>query len=186
MIREKTACFTGHRPNKMVPKGISPMNLLPMIKSMLYYEIEQAIEDGYEYFITGMAVGVDLWAAHSVLALKNKHPEIKLICAVPFRGQGSELRGEELYDYNSFISCADEVIVLSEEYHPDCFKQRNYFMVENSSRLIAVVNNYRSGTGQTINYAKKNGLELRIIDAKTCCEAQKLAQHDKNSHISQP
>ena len=37
-------------------------------------------------------------------------------------------------------------------------------MVENSEKLIAFVNNYRSGTGQTINYARRTGIMTDITD----------------------
>ncbi len=179
MIREKTVCFSGHRPHKLITGGASPEKVLPVIQSMLYFEITEAIKDGYENFISGMAAGVDLWAARFVLALKNKHPHIKLICAVPYEGQSNNLRGEDLFEYTTIINAASEVITLSESYHRDCFRKRNQFMVDNSSRLIAVVSNYHSGTGQTINYARKNSLDLHIIDAAKCCETQLAAERDK-------
>lgn len=59
---------------------------------------------------------------------------------------------------------ADAVVYTSDAYTADAFKKRNYFMVDNSSKLIGVVAEYKSGTGQTIRYAKKKGLECRIID----------------------
>ena len=40
-------------------------------------------------------------------------------------------------------------------------------MVDRSGTLIAVVSDYRSGTGATIRYAEKQGIEVRTIDAKT-------------------
>lgn len=40
-------------------------------------------------------------------------------------------------------------------------------MVDNSCRLIAVVSDYKSGTGSTIRYAEKQGVPVRIINAKT-------------------
>lgn len=179
MIREKTVCFSGHRPHKLVTGGASPEKVLPIIQSMLYMEIQQAINDGFENFMSGMAAGVDLWAARFVLSLGNKYPQVKLICAVPYEGQKDRLCGEELFEYSTIIKEASEVITLSDSYHRDCFRKRNCFMVDNSSRLIAVVSDYHSGTGQTINYARKKDLDLRIIDAKKCCETQLAAARDK-------
>ena len=37
-------------------------------------------------------------------------------------------------------------------------------MADRSSKLIAVVDDYKSGTGQTINYARKQGLKINIIN----------------------
>ena len=42
--------------------------------------------------------------------------------------------------------------------------KRNEFMVNNSSRLIAAVSDYRSGSGQTVRMALKQGLDIRYID----------------------
>ena len=180
MLKEKTVCFSGHRPHKLITDSALPEKILPIIRSMLYYEIEQAVKDGFEYFISGMAAGIDLWAARYVLGLRNSYPNIQLVCAVPYKGQGNNLRGEELFEYSTIIKGADKVLTLSPEYSSDCFKRRNYFMVDNSSRLIAVVSSYHSGTGQTINYARKKGLDLRIIDAKNCCETQLLSDQYKH------
>lgn len=39
-----------------------------------------------DMFITGMARGVDIWAAEIVLKLRKEHGDIKLICASPYEG----------------------------------------------------------------------------------------------------
>ena len=43
-------------------------------------------------------------------------------------------------------------------------QKRNRFMIDNSSRLIAAVSSYKSGTGQTIRLAEKAGIEIRVIN----------------------
>ncbi len=166
MIKEKTACFTGHRPEKL--PGCKELNkpVLSIVKSMLYYQIYQAIESGYEYFISGVARGVDLWAALYVIEIKKKFPNIKLICAKPYEDHGNQFKGEDLWDFKNILAKADEIISVSKNYSPDCFRLRNCFMVDHSSRLIAVVDNYKSGTGQTISYANKKGIEVNIINVK--------------------
>ena len=77
--RKHRVCFTGHRPEKLdMPEG--------KVKSALLREIMKAIEDGFNVFISGMARGVDMLATEIVLELKEEHPDIKLIAAVPFEG----------------------------------------------------------------------------------------------------
>ena len=72
-------CFTGHRPEKLFqPESV--------VKDNLEREIKAALADGMNVFISGMARGVDIWAAEIVLKLRKKNPEIKLICASPFEG----------------------------------------------------------------------------------------------------
>ena len=75
-LREKTVCFTGHRPEKLPGYGETENASLNVIRSMLYYQIYQSAEEGYKYFISGLARGVDLWAAEYVLEVKNRFPDI--------------------------------------------------------------------------------------------------------------
>ena len=59
--REHTCCFTGHRPNKL-PWGSNegdPRCLA--LKERLAREVEAAYDKGYRHFISGMALGCDLY-----------------------------------------------------------------------------------------------------------------------------
>ena len=42
---------------------------------------------GFRNFLSGMAVGFDLAAAEAVLELRERAPGVRLVAAVPFRGQ---------------------------------------------------------------------------------------------------
>ena len=164
MSKETTACFTGHRPEKICASGYPTKAYLNQIKSMLYLEILEAVRDrGYRTFISGMARGVDLWACNIVLALKQDYPDIKLICALPYSSHGKSWSGIDKYELSRYLKHADEIISVSESYHKDCFKKRNYYMVDRSSLLIGICRDEQSGTGQTIRYAKNQGLDTRII-----------------------
>ena len=151
-------CFSGHRPEKL-PKG----NVLRIILSLLYSEIGDAIADGADTFYTGMAQGVDLWAAEMVLSFRQKYPSLRLIGASPYPQFGAGLTGEALYRYQTVLHAADEVIQVSPHYYKGVFRQRNQYMVSHSRRLIAIVMDMQSGTGQTLRMAKRAGLELRVI-----------------------
>lgn len=54
--------------------------------TVLAAAIDQAIAEGYTTFISGMAKGVDIWAAEIVLDRRAQNPDIKLVCAVPYLG----------------------------------------------------------------------------------------------------
>lgn len=62
--------------------------------------------------------------------------------------------------YDTIFSCADYVIFISEHYHDKCYYDRNAKMVEMSLYCICYVKNKKSGTGQTVNMARKKGLEV--------------------------
>ena len=77
--RLRRVCFTGHRPEKL---NRSEKSVLDGLETA----IRQAIVDGSNVFISGMARGVDIWAAEIVLQIRSEGEDIKLICASPYRG----------------------------------------------------------------------------------------------------
>ena len=74
----RRCCFTGHRPEKLTADSEA-------IKASLSAEIDVAIADGITEFITGMARGVDMWAAELVLARRATNPGVTLFCAIRMR-----------------------------------------------------------------------------------------------------
>ena len=151
-------CITGHRPEKL-PTGAA----LRMLQSLLYREIESAMEDGAHTFYTGMARGVDLWAADMILHFRKQYPAVNLVCVLPCADRTETISGPERFHVHAVMQAADQVIPLSEHFYRCCFRDRNAYMVQHSRRLIAVVADFRSGTGQTIHLAERAGLDMRVI-----------------------
>lgn len=161
----KTCCFTGKRPQSL-PFGFDE-NAKGCIelKNRLAANIENAIEKGYTTFISGMALGVDLWAAEEVLKLKDKHPEIELICAIPYKAQSFSWALEYRERYMTCIHRCKKYTVITPFYTKDCFFKRNMYMVDNSSLVMAVCDNPPTGgTAHTISYAQRKGKEIIFID----------------------
>lgn len=163
--RKRTVCFSGHRPEKLPDGGDPDSQITKMLKSVLYTAVLESIDAGYDTFVTGLARGVDLWAGEIILELKARGNPVKLVAASPYRGHGSNFRGRDKFILGSILSRADETVYVSEVYSRDCMRRRNEYMVNLSGKLIAVVSDYKSGTGQTIRCAQSQGLEVRIIDA---------------------
>lgn len=162
----KTVCFSGHRPEKLPDGGNECSQAVRTIKSILYKEILESAENGYTSFITGLARGVDLWAGEMVMELKARGMPLKLIAAAPYREHGKSFRGRDKFTLGNIFLQADEIVYVSEIYSRDCMRLRNEYMVNRSDKLIAVVSDYRSGTGQTIRYAEKKRIEVKIINAE--------------------
>ena len=116
------------------------------------------------------------------MELKADGEKISIIAVKPYKTHGDNFFGEEKFSLGRLLSSADEVICLADEYRKGCFQRRNEYMVDRSGKLIAVVSDYRSGTGATIRYAEKQGIEVRTIDAKTFGE-QVTAAEDSNGEI---
>lgn len=162
-MRKKTVCFSGHRPEKLPFNGDPNSPPIRMLISMIYKEIQNSIDEGFDTFITGVARGIDLWAGSLVADIKSNNPSIKLISAVPYKSYGEKWKGIDKWNLNYIMQKSDSIYFVCDKYSRACMKKRNEYMVDNSSKLIAVISDYKSGTGQTIRYAQKNNLEIKII-----------------------
>lgn len=153
MAKTNRCCFTGHRPEKLHMTEEE-------VKDLLRIEIKNALLSGLYVFITGMARGIDMWAAEIVLEEREKNPQIKLVCASPYMGFETRWRESEQRRYNSILSEADLVEYICDHYDIGAFQLRNKWMVDRSVRVIAAYNGAPGGTKNTINYAKKQGVEI--------------------------
>lgn len=151
-IRNQTACFTGHRE--------IPLLQLPKTKKNLEFTIEEAIQNGYLYFGAGGALGFDTLAAKTVLKLRKQYPQIKLILVLPCKTQTRGWRQKDIDEYESIMEQADKVVYTSENYFNGCMQKRNRHLVDGSSLCIAYLTKESGGTAYTVNYAKKNGLNI--------------------------
>ena len=152
-LRLHRCCFTGHRPEKL---DESPED----VQAWLEAQIDRAITDGYTTFISGCAMGVDIWAGQIVLRKKADHPGIHLIAATPWPGFSSRWNDDWRQQYTDLLRDADLVINVCTHYHNGVFQQRNEWMVDHSNRVIAYYNGAPGGTKNTIGYALSNGVEV--------------------------
>lgn len=156
-MRTQCACFTGHRPEKLKQPEAK-------IIAGLEEEIRRAIDDGITTFISGMARGVDIWAAEIVLRLRGEEPSIKLIAASPFDGFEKSWSTDWQKRYQAVLQAADLVKYICPGYSRACFQIRNEWMVDHSARVIAVFNGEKGGTKHTIDYAaRKNAQTIMCI-----------------------
>ena len=162
----KACAFSGHRPEKMGFGGDEGHPDCMQIKKKLYNEIIHQIEDGTTVFITGMARGVDIWAAEIVLKLKETQPHlgIQLWAAIPYDRQAAAWPPDYQRLYRDILSQADRVDYVSHAYTRGCLFARNRFMVDRATHLIAVYNGSGGGTGYTVDYAQSKGIPVSIIE----------------------
>jgi len=151
-LRKHRCCFTGHRPEKM-EMGEKDIKLL------LEKAIDDAVSNGIITFITGMAIGTDIWAAEIVLEKKKTNKELHLICALPHPNFDSRRSITEKMKFSKIIKKADVVREINNHYFNGCYQVRNEWMVDRSNLVIAVFNGQRSGTKNTVDYAYKRVFE---------------------------
>jgi len=164
----RVCAFTGHRPNKLPWRYDETDERCVALKAVLTEQIGLLAETGVTQFLSGMAEGTDMICSEIVLALRKKNPAIKLHCILPCTAQAEKWSASSRNLYCSILERADSVVYVSRDYHKDCMLDRNRFMVEHASVLLAVYNGTRrSGTGATVNYARQMGREIIVIDPMT-------------------
>ena len=163
-----SCAFTGHRPHKFPWKDNEADPRCIALKETLAEQIATLAGAGVTEYFTGGADGVDCWAAEIVLSLREKNPALKLRCVLPHEGQADRWSSSARERYHSILKRADSVDYVSRQYYDGCMIDRNHRLVESAGLLLAVFNGVRrSGTGATVNYARKMGKEIIVIDPIT-------------------
>ena len=160
--RSKTCCFTGHRPQFFPWGGNTGDPAAVKMLHALESEILQAIADGYTTFLYGGALGVDTWAAETVLRLRKKLP-LTLIAVLPFPGYNADVTEDF---YRQIIAESDRILYVEATRRMSALAARDRYMVDHSSRLIAVYDErsrIHSGTWRALCYAREKKLDIRQI-----------------------
>lgn len=131
--KEKTVCFTGHRT---MPEGAALNDLEKRIKN----EIEISLKDGYNRFLFGAAIGFDMLCGELLMERKKKKflrktIVFEVVAVVPFEEQAEKYSVNDQNRYEVLLAKCDDVIVLNSHYKNGCYKQRNQYMVDNSSKI---------------------------------------------------
>lgn len=154
--------FTGYRPEKL-PFFSEDDPMCVDLKERLSEQIGKFIADGADEFYTGMALGVDTWAAEAVLEHKRAHPEIKLIAVVPCPQQSNKWRAADKERYRSILKRCDKVMTVSPKYTRDCMLKRNRALVELCDVLLAIYDGKKGGTEYTVNFANSKGKKVVLV-----------------------
>ena len=168
-------CFTGHRPDKM---DLTEAEAKPLLAAA----IDKAIEQGFKTFISGMAMGVDIWAAELVLERKKKNKELHLIAALPHPNFESRRAADEIKRFNKIIAAADLVQQINDRYFRACYQVRNEWMVDRSALVIALFNGQKSGTKNTIDYAKRKGVKvMNVLNMEDIAFFEFMREQEENT-----
>lgn len=179
--KDITVCVTGHRDISLTPTDEDSKKLIRVFIGL----IEALYKKGKRRFVSGGADGVDNLFAFAVNVVKQKHPDIENVIAIPFKEQykfifWNKNRPEEVNKvwcdfYWHIMNISDKKLYVDEypqykingaiigKFNSSKFFERNKFMVDISSCVIDVFRGEvadkavgpRSGTKHCINYAIK-------------------------------
>lgn len=148
--------FSGHRPSKLGGYTLPNPTYLSVCQRLeaLLLELQPTKA------ISGMALGIDQWAANICVKLS-----IPFVAAVPFLGQENAWPETSQKIYHKLLKKANEVVIVSEGgYAANKMQRRNEWMVESCDLLIAVFDGTPGGTGNCVAYAEKIKKPIRRIN----------------------
>lgn len=157
--RTSSCFFTGHR------KGLGNIikDILPKMRSSISFLYSKGVTD----FYVGGALGFDTLAAAQILDMKRDHPNMKLILYLPYTNQSESWGADSKRYYEFLLKNADEIYyafdgdIYDYEQAKKYLLMRNRLMADKCAYCIAFyLGNKRSGTGYTIEYAKKSDCEI--------------------------
>ena len=151
-MREITCCFTGHR--KIPPEERAG------ITDRLERVIVSLYQQGIRAYEAGGALGFDALAAQTVIRLRESCPGMKLILVLPCLTQTRGWRPEDIAEYERIKAQADKVVYTAQQYTRGCMHRRNRHLVDSSGVCVCYLTKNSGGTAYTVNYAKKQGVNV--------------------------
>lgn len=150
--------ITGHRLGpKLGGYTANPLGLA--VQRALRVEIERIAPTK---LISGMALGVDQWAAWTAVKLG-----VPFVAAVPFQGFDRKWTSSQRASFTDLIHHAQHVeVVCAPSYVPGKYQIRNEWMVDHCDLLLAVWDGSDSGTANCLRYAEKVGRPVKRIDPR--------------------
>lgn len=161
-------CFTGHRPNKLGGYDWNTEKNKAIIDKLDHIINKLIFEYGATHFICGGALGVDQMAFEACNKMSG-NCSITTEVAAPFKNQACKWNKYDTDRYNNHLKCADVVTYTDMLdgykikgyqdgiYYPAKMQKRNMYMVDKSDIVVAVWDGTKGGTGNCVEYAKKQG-----------------------------
>lgn len=147
--------FTGHRPDKL--GSWDPLH--PVVT-----QVRRALRDALAanwplYAISGMALGVDTWAAETCLELG-----IPFVAALPCDSWGEQWPIFARARQEKLLAKAKEIHIISPgPYKPWKMQRRNEWMVDHCNLLLSVWDGGSGGTKNCLMYAAEVGRDVKQL-----------------------
>ena len=141
-MEDLTCAFTGHRPSSYRFGYDEEHPDCCKLKALMTLQIVSLIENGVTTFLSGMALGADIWGAEIVLACKKQYPQkgIRLIAVLPCESQADRWSVEQRERYFNILAECDETVYISRHYTRDCMFRRNRWLIDHANFVLAVYN----------------------------------------------
>lgn len=120
---------------------------IPFIKAAMRKRIASLVEEGLEWVILSGQMGVELWTAEIVMALKDDY-DIKLGIIPPFEGQASRWPEPVKLIYEDVTTKADfcRPLYKGEYKGPYQFKARDRWLISKSDACLILMDEENQGS----------------------------------------
>jgi uncharacterized phage-like protein YoqJ len=169
---EKPACaFTGHDLSLMDYGYNEEEPLCVMTKQAMKSQMLALYDSGVNTFYSDCELGVGLWGAELALELMGEHPDIELICVIPYEEQPR--RWHECFRdrYYTVLEKSTYNELISTQLTDKSYRQCGKFLVDHAEHLIAVCENDKvvcmEIAAYTVAYAKRKGRQIIYINPET-------------------
>jgi len=165
---EKSCAFTGHRPARFSFGYNENDERCLRVKSLLSKRITALITEDITTYYSGMALGIDQWAAEIILDMKQRHSGLRLIAVRPCENQANSWSVEQRKRHYGTLALCDEVVTLHPCFTRSCIFERNRYLIDHAGYLLAVYDGGSDGgTAYTVRYARQQGRKLTLIHPNT-------------------
>ena len=167
----KTIYVTGYRAQEL---GIfnDKHPGIAVIKKALYDQLYQLCDAGLEWIVISGQLGVESWAAETVLELKKEFPNVKYSVITPFLEQEKNWNEQKQTQYIHIINNADFVTSVTKRPYeaPWQFIEKDKFIINNTDGILLVYDEDNEGSPKYIlklveKYMEQNDYELIRINA---------------------
>lgn len=115
--------------------------------------IQSLYEQGYRHFISGGALGMDMFAAEAVVESRAVHPDMILEMVSPFDDQAAKWSPELRARHDRLFEQADVTTATGHAYMKTALFRRNHYLIDNAYLLLAAYDGRPGGTAMTCELA---------------------------------
>ncbi|MED1943916.1 MULTISPECIES: DUF1273 domain-containing protein [Brevibacillus] len=121
---------------------------LAIIKKALKRELVRFLEEELEWVIISGQLGVEMWAAETVLELKKEYPHLKLAVITPFLNQEEKWKEETQDYYRNIVMQADYINSVYQTPYQGVWQlgEKDKFLLSNSDGILLVYDEENEGS----------------------------------------
>ncbi len=131
------------------------------IKKRLFELLQGLIGEGCASFYVNCDLGIPLWTAEMILAMRKLNP-IQLHIVMPYEEQAANWTEYHRDRYFAVHEAADRVEMVKAQYSDECAENALRTMIDKSDLLI--ICGQMDENSEILSYAKQRGLKVGLVE----------------------